>query len=489
MQSSQSRPAFIALLVVVIWAPWPLGSNRPWALALLAAMIWAPLILLASQALVRAVRSGEALHWSAQSGWVCVPTTGFACFAAVALVQLLPLGLGPVDGRISVDPFATRNYLFSTLTYFGAWLLVLFTVDSQRRARVLTLTVLGSGIAQALFAVALHAARAKYFLFDADFVHGVRAQGTYPNPDHLAGYMELCLSAAVGYLLARFAAADAPTDPSWRGQLVRALRFLLSTKMVVRMLSVVMVVALVMTHSRMGNVAFFTAMLVGAGVIAATCLKMRKPALWLLASMIVVDILVIGQWVGIDRVAERLANTVQAGAGSIDDADELRGTPVRREDSLQQRLQIPGMALAMVQERPMLGFGGGTFAFAFPPYKVEPLPYNWDFAHNDYVQVAAEMGLVGLGCWLTIGIASCAFALWTLRKRQSPEALGAGAAVILASISIGLHSMVDFNLHVPSNAVTFVVILALVWAIPARHAGRSSRKAESKRTQPRLQSQ
>lgn len=482
MDAQRSRLPFWGLMLALAWAPWPLASNRPWSLALLALLVWLPLVGLVVHRLVAGARPGP--HAAPASlalppgAWL--PTACLAGFAALAALQLVP-GLGPQGGAVSIDPFATRHHLLTTAVYAGAWLLVLLAVQSQRRLRWLLLGVVACGVVQACVAVALHAARVRYTLFDTTFEQGARVSGTFANPDHFAGYMELCLSAAVGWLLAGFAVQSTERDPGWRGKLVGALHFALSPRMLVRVLMVVMVIALVMTHSRMGNGAFFITLLVGGGLIAAISLPMRKPALWLVASMAVIDIVVIGQWVGLDRVAERISDTVQASVPMAADADALGLTPApKREESLAERLTAPTLALALVRERPWLGHGGGTFATAFPPHKRPGLSQHWDHAHNDYVQVAADMGLPGLLLWLGVGMASAWRAAQLLRQRQSPEALGIGAAVLLACISLGLHTMVDFNLHIPANALTFTVLLAAVWAVPrphrrsSRHAGRSA---------------
>jgi len=339
--------------------------------------------------------------------------------------------------------------------------------------RALLLTVVGAGMVQAFVAVLLHASRASYMLFDTPFEQGSRASGTFANPDHLAGYMELCLSAAVGYVMADLAIKQPQRAEGWRGGLVAALHFALSPKMLVRVLMVVMVVALVMTHSRMGNGAFFLSLLLGGGLIALASQALRRPALWLVASMAVVDIFIIGQWVGLDRVVERMSDTAEA--SRIESMEAALGTtlPPPREESLAQRLQVPRLSLALVADKPWLGHGGGTYYTAFPPYKQAGLPWHWDHAHNDYVQVAADMGLVGLALWVGIGLASAWRALALLRWRPSPEALGMGAASLLALLSLGLHTLVDFNLHITANAFTFTVLLAAVWAVPATAQRRS----------------
>lgn len=393
-----------------------------------------------------------------------MPVLALAGFAALNALQLLPAS-GPEGGALSIDVFQTRRYLFTTLVYCGAWVGVLLTVTSPERASKLLATVAGAGVLQASAAVMLYSGDGKYDLWFAAFDQGQRAMGTFVNPDHLAGYMELTLAAGLGWLISQFVDAPHGKRDGWRHIVVAVLGFLMSPKMLLRLLLILPVMALVMTHSRMGNGAFFLTLLLVGAVVAARSERLRKPALWLVASMALVDVFIIGQWVGVDRVMERIKDTAQASVPAEVPFGRGLGVPPR-EESLSQRLEVPRLSLQLVEQRPWLGHGGGTYSLAFPPYKLEHLPWHWDHAHNDYVQVASDTGLVGLLLWLTAGVATAWRALQLVSDSQGRVNRGLGVAALMALGCMGLHSMVDFNLHIPANALTFSVLLAAVWALP-----------------------
>src|SRR5207248_2416144 len=83
------------------------------------------------------------------------------------------------------------------------------------------------------------------------------ATGTFINRNHLAGYLEMCLAAGVGLMLAELSSSRAA---SWRDSARHLLRTLLGNKARVRLALVVMVTGLVLTRSRMGNTAFFASL-------------------------------------------------------------------------------------------------------------------------------------------------------------------------------------------------------------------------------------
>lgn len=467
---------FGGLVVALIWAPWPLGSNRPWAVALLAALVWASVVLAAVgavwrapvQARARAQAQPPLLPTLVPAAWL--PLGALLGFAGLVVLQLLP-GLGPNGGMLSIDPFHTRRYLLTTLLYLGGWLLVLLTVNTRERAEKLLAALLAAGVLQALGAVLLYSAGGHYELWYAQFDQGSRATGTFVNPDHLAGYMELTLSAGLGWLLAQLGNGQADPHAHWRTRVVAGLAFVMSGKMLLRLLLVVLVITLVMTHSRMGNGAFFIAMGLTGALVALRSQRLRRPALWLVASMAVVDLFIVGQWVGLERVVQRLQDTAEASSDAIAGFGLANAQPPR-EESLAQRWEVPRLSLQLVAEKPVLGHGGGTYYTAFPPLKRAGLPWHWDHAHNDYVQVACDMGLLGLALGLAVGVATAWRAAQLLRDNVHRVNRGLGVAATMALCTLGLHSMVDFNLHIPANALTFTVILAAVWALPGAQNGR-----------------
>lgn len=465
------RLSYAALLAITVWAPVPLGSNRDWAMGLLAAALWCTLCWRCVAA--RPWRRGQQAWGPLQTArWPLAALAGFCLLVAAQWAGLLPGWWSTPDSHL------TGTYLLRAVAYLGAFALVMLCVTTPQRVAGLLGAIVAGGVLQAVLAVVLHASRARYQYLFTEFVQGHRAMGTFPNPDHLAGYMELALSAGLGLLLAQFAGGQAAAAPAWRHRTATALRFLMSAKMRLRLMLVVMVVALVMTHSRMGNGAFFLSLLLMGGVVAALSRQWRRPALWLVLSMALVDVIVVGQWVGLGRVIERLQDTADAtsldaqsalrqpaAAGAAGNADIV--ATAKAEESIQDRLRIPRLSLPLVAERPWFGHGGGTYVLALPPIKPAGFPHHWDHAHNDYVEIAVDTGLVGLALLLAVASASALRAVRLIDDRHTPLDKGVGVATLTALCCMALHSMVDFNLQIPANALTLVLLCALPWAAAA----------------------
>ncbi|GAB4057307.1 O-antigen ligase [Uliginosibacterium sediminicola] len=381
-------------------------------------------------------------------------------FAMLVTVQLVSAALGgaddgntwPIIEIVTLDPFNTREYLLATLCYLGAFVLVQLILRNESDVLWVLVTLVFSGVLQSLIAILLFASKAEYKYFFMQFTQGERVSGTFANWDHLAGYLEMCLSLGIGLMLSH-SSGSAVGRSSLRDRVVAALKFSLSVKMLVRLMLIVMVIALVLTHSRMGNAAFFISLL-----LVGTCgmfanKKIRKSAFWLVLSLIVVDVLIVGQWIGVERVVQRIQGTALS-------AENARG-----EETLEQRMLPARQSLPALMERPWLGFGGATFYTVFPRFKQQNLPPYYDHAHNDYIEIAMDTGFSGLSMLAMLVLLT----LWRLRifwsATQPRLNRGVAFGVSMAILCELIHSFVDFNFQIPANALTFTVVIALVWVL------------------------
>jgi len=85
------------------------------------------------------------------------------------------------------------------------------------------------------------------------------------------------------------------------------------------------------------------------------------------------------------------------------------------------------------------------------------------YAHNDYLQFAVETGGVGLGLMGLVVLFSLYAAVSAMRRRRNQFYSGVGFAAFMGVLSILIHSVSDFNLQIPSNAIYFTLLLALAW--------------------------
>jgi O-antigen ligase len=352
-------------------------------------------------------------------------------------------------------------YQAKALAYWCTAALVILTVHSSKRLLFLLSAIVAGATVQALIAIFSLSAGAHFTLLGVPFFALNRATGTFPNPDHFANYMAMSMALGIGLMLATSQPAQR-TLKGWRGKVLSLLNFIMSTRMLVRLAVVIMVIGLVLSRSRMGNASFLLGLLLLLGTVAVVWPSKRAGALWLGASLLVIDVVVVGQWVGLDRVVERLQQTELAADTT---QEPLYGASVRREESIEERLAIGQDAFKLAMQSPWVGHGPASFYGLFPQVKRPELTLWFDHAHNDYAEIASDLGLpalIGLG-----GVVVLAIVKWAQLMRQSTptQAKGAACGAGMAVFCMLLHAWVDFNLHIHANALLFTAVLALPFAL------------------------
>jgi O-antigen ligase len=176
-------------------------------------------------------------------------------------------------------------------------------------------------------------------------------------------------------------------------------------------------------------------------------------------------------WIG----AEPVINRVTQGRAASGDA--------LAETFLISRGWIWKDTLAMIKAHPVVGIGLGAFATAYPIYSQSDGSLTVGQAHNDYLQVFAEGGLVGgtLVVWFIYSLFRASARGWQARDPLlSGLALGASASIF----GMLVHSLFDFNLQLPSHALLFLLLAAVVshiGALAARPEAATQRESELRR--------
>ena len=255
-----------------------------------------------------------------------------------------------------------------------------------------------------------------------------RSSGTLINPNHFAGLMEMFIPIALGlaYISAhRF------------GELAHAYTYLL--------VGALMSLALLFSVSRMGILSLlFTLCFLGI-------LQWHKSRRSLAAGLALgMGALVAAGalWIGMDSVVQRYSE-IMVGDGFF----------------RQSRLMIFRDVTRMIAANP-LGIGVDNFHDRFREYQTFHPDLLFDHAHNDYMETAAEWGLpVAMAFWSFIVFAT-GRAVRLFVSVQSPEQQGILLACIGAMLAILVHSLMDFNLQIPSNAMLFFTFVGISLAMP-----------------------
>jgi O-antigen ligase len=425
------RALIMGALLLLLWLPLPIGSNRDWSMGLLVFLCCG----LGAGWAVNAWRRNRDLGPTLRAG---LPMLGL-----LLLTQLWVL-LQWLTG-LTVDTAATFQYLMLGVAYSLLFLLIVDLFRTRKRLSLLLAVLVVSGTFQAFFGVVMTLSGVEDLLVGSKTSYLGDATGTFINRNHLAGYLELTLAAGVGLLLAL------RDERPFRW--VNVLEMLLGPKGRLRLALVLMTIALVMSHSRMGNSAFFTSLLLVGGVFILINKQHRLRNSLILASLILIDLLIVSQYFGLGKLADRIANTqlqaVVVDGQTVQAANELRGT-------------VYEQALPLAKEQLLTGHGAGTFEVLFGKVAGPEIGIlHFDHAHNDYLQFLIEYGLLGslpLLLFVLFGFYHAQRAMW---QDESTYRAGVGFGASVGIVALLMHSAADFNLQIPANAATYVVMCAI----------------------------
>ena len=455
---------FWSWLAILLWSPIPLGSNRPWAWSLLQVAVcalsalWLLCYSLQKVAVTEPFRRAKWFLWllvlwlAYQAAFIVpMPREWISMLSpeSFAMHALTDIIADPGTWKtLSIDPHTSTVSWFKSLLYVLGFALTLLVIANRSRARLFAYALVIFAFLLSVYGLSMHLAEVSQVWFGTSIPHAMQASATYPNRNHFAGFLEMTLAIGIGLLIAGL--RDTRTQ-TWKQFLKHLLEWIFSAKMRLRLMLCVMVIALVATHSRMGNTAFFASMMIAGFIGIALSRHATRGTVILLVSLIAIDLFIVGSWFGVEKLANRIEQTTIMQKGS------------EPTESIESRAEPAVYGLNLIKDYPIVGSGPGSWYVAFPRYRGGDLAHFFDYAHNDFAQFTAESGAIGAALLAAIVVWSLVVALRAQYRRRDPLMRGLSFAAIMGVTAILIHSSVDFNLQIPANAMLFMVLLAFGW--------------------------
>jgi O-antigen ligase len=396
------KPIRIGICALIAFAVLAHGAVEVWSSTTLEI---GAAVLFVAWGVISARRQNVEVRWN----WLCVP---LLLFGAFALLQRL--------AGLSVNPYATQLELLKAGAYF---LLFFLTIESfhdieEWKSFVWFLIILGF-LVSLLAIVQYFTSNGKLYWFRT-LAAGVVPFGPFVNRNHFAGFVELTIPFGIALLLSSAVRKD-------------KLPLLV-------VLTIVPIGALALSASRGGIVTFGFQFLLLTALLRKT--GSRKVRLAFAGGLILVAAL-LAVWLGLGRTVQRFEHSTP---GDI---------------SNDRRVSIFKDALKMIRDHPVAGTGLGTFETVYPRYESFYDGLIVDHAHNDYLELLAETGLIGGACIAVFIVLLAWRGFSNLRSAKGAFERSVYAGSLVACAGLLLHSMVDFNFHIPSNALLFLLLAAM----------------------------
>lgn len=335
-----------------------------------------------------------------------LPLLGF-CGVALAQYAL---------GRTAY-PYATKVELLNMVAYLLLSFLLVEAVQGERERKAFVWFLITLAFLVSLLGIV------QFFTWNGK-LYWIKAVanssvpfGPFVDRDHFAGFVEL--TAPFAFALVFSGAVRLDLLP------------------LVSLFAILPAGAVVLSASRGGILSLFFALVV-LGVLSGRRITGRKSLLRIVLLVVLSGVVI--AWLGMGGTSQRFRDLASSGI------------------SQDRRVSMYRDTWRIFLDHPWLGTGLGTLQFVYPRYESRYDGSIVDHSHNDYLELLADTGIAG-------GICALLFLLFLFRQgfsnlRNAATPLGSAfySGALAACTGFLLHSLVDFNLHIPSNALLFFLI-------------------------------
>lgn len=353
----------------------------------------------------------------------------FALFL-YAVIQIIPFGNQTADGvaaipkTLSLDPYSTQTTALHILS-LGVFLsITLSLLTSAKRLQRIVSVITIFGFIFAFFAI-LQSVLSPNKIYGIYEVRFGAPFGSFVNRHNFAAYMEMTLALPLGLLFV--------------GGIHKDKRLLYFTAIGL------MGIALLLSGSRGGFVAFL-AQVIFLVILTTETKSYNQIALKVVLTIALVAAVVAGSFfVGGDSSLTRFAETAASDNFSTD------------------RTQIWRVTLEIIKNNPVFGAGIGAFGVAYTKYDPNSGLERVEQAHNDYLQIVADAGIIGLliGLFFLYRLFKTG---WQHAKTENVFRRGVVVGALSGCFAILVHSVFDFVLHTTAVSLLFLTLVALVAA-------------------------
>ncbi len=431
---------FRCLLAVLVLAPLPLGSHRPWAWSLLAVLVAVLLIVWSGLVFRGHARAPVAPRrlWP-----IAAPFMLALAWAALQTSPWMPADwLHPlwaetaralpgeaVTGRITVDPALTWTAILRLASYAGVfWLAVQLGRDRQR-ARTGLVVLSWTGIAYAAYGLAAHFSGTERILWLEKWAYLGDLSSTFVNRNAYGAYAGLGLLGCLTLLI------HSLRD---RGRLRDTIESALTVGAPLLAGASVIATALLLSHSRGALLASATAVMLL--LVALTAGRVVRPRLSIMIALLV---------------------GLGGGALSVTTGNATLDRLVQSTEIEGDRGNLYRLTLTAIGDAPWTGHGLGAYLPAFRVYRDTSLnrPVIYDFAHNQYLETAMDLGWPTALLFYAALAGAAGLCLIGLRRRRRDQIHPAMA--LAGTVLLGTHGLVDFSASMPAIGATYAYLLGV----------------------------
>lgn len=442
--------ALLLIFIILLISPIPYGSVEEWAKLLFQLVSFFLFLLLSFYLFL----SDEKIVIPGNKAFICL-----IGFFLILFIQIVPFPkeilkfisnsnyliwstnqeifnqVGIVQNKnyftISLYPFASLNEILLLLAYFAFGISVAFFCNNKNRIKYIIYLVFLITFAESFIGI-----------YQSIYL-GELSTGTYVNRNHFSGFIELTIFLLIGYSLGQ-------RNYEIQGEDRKSyLKDVLSSDRIFKQITLILVIsfiaiALFTSQSRMAIFSFLVTSVLMYLLIRRY--SKNSPAERIIVIFGIFMTLCYVFFISFYPILRRFVETI----------GEAPSRTLIWKDSLR-----------IFWDFPLFGTGIDTFRDIYPSYKSLEIASRINFAHNDYIQLLVETGIIGfvlimISTFVLIKLSLQKISYYFNKKDYFAGYIRLGA--FCGIIAILIHSLVDFNLHIPANAIYFALLIGIIFS-------------------------
>jgi O-antigen ligase len=389
----------------------------------------------------------------------------------LGLIQLLPFSGPDIPGdllntpavsSLSLDPYSTRLAILKLIIFAVFFAASLKYIGNRTRLRKIVVTIIIFGAIMAFFGVLQKLGGSEY-IYGFRPVEQANPFASYVNQHHFATFLEMTIGLTLGLLLGGGVKKD---------------------KLLLLIIAIVLMgIGILFTSSRGGLISLFGVI---GFLVVLNLLYRRKnekdtgdrdgeegqnPLLYKIGliggSMVLIAVLMI--------------SVIWIGGGDL----VLRGTGIQanQADFTNGRTHFWTVALQIFRDNPVIGAGLESFGVAFTKYDTWNGVYRIEQAHNDYLQILADGGILGLICVIAFIVLLFKQSLKLINQTSDSFRRNVAMGALAGCLGVMIHSFFDFPLRTNANMFFFLIMVTLAVVpinYPKLHRKRVRKRVKNK---------
>jgi len=395
---------FYIICFLTAFTPLARGSVHPWSTTLIQTGILIAILLL----IIDSLKTGKPI----------IPKTPLT----KPLIALI--GLAMVSTLVSDHKSLAWEGFLLLLTYIAAYFIIQASIQTRKQQRTLVYVIISTALFLSIFGLFKRFGLNPFLFWEyGELKYSPdMLSSTYGNHNHMAGFIEM----AIPFMLALF--------------LTRSRNLSAILIMIYLVLILLTVQALTLSRggwiSTIGSITFMMIVL-----LFQSRFQSKKLILILAGTTLAISAFILASTPIVERIM------------TLAEKDESA--------SMEVRSKAWSGTMDLINDNPYIGTGPGTYAAEFTKHQPPGLGLIFLRAHNDYMHFTSDMGIliIPLMLWILFVFFKTGIKNVSVQSRQTR---GFALAALAAVVAILIHSISDFNLHIPANAFLFTIITGTI---------------------------